>query len=560
MKKLFVVLIILLITTIIAGCAAPKPTTPAPTTPKPAPAAPAPATPAPTTPAAPATPAPAAPAPTPAAKPAPAPAQPRYGGILRIVEVAPPGAPIGAEWEGNANTYNTQQWVLQRLLTEKRDGTMAPSMAEKWTIDAVGKPPDVPPSITFNLRKNAKFHDGTEVNAQAIKWNLEIFKKQAMFTSTTNYWKSFDVIDNYTLRVNFTEYRNTLLRSWENYFMVSPSAYEKNGIEWMRTHMVGCGPFKQVDFQRDVHLKTVRVDDYWEEGKPYLEGVHLLYVADETTREALFRSGGAEMLNATPKIAARFQNQPAYNIVTRDGGPTLLIPDSMNADSPWSNLKVRQAAEYAIDREALAKAFGYGFGVAAYQMATNKSMAYDPALPPHKFDPEKAKQLLKEAGFPTGFKSKIIVGSGLDRDPVVAIQAALKAVGIDVDLDFPEPAKFQQIWTSPWNNALLYWPLGEWSNFNTTLNVFFADPGTFYWKSLKKPDGWKDLYARSLRAPSPDPAILKEVGDAFFNDCTVIPLVYSTAVFVLSSKVQDKSLGNLGTPTAWNYQDVWLSK
>ncbi|MCR4394429.1 MAG: ABC transporter substrate-binding protein, partial [Dehalococcoidales bacterium] len=193
----------------------------------------------------------------------------KYGGTLRIIEVAAPGAPIGAEWEGNLGTYNTQQWCLERLLKEKLDGTMQPELAESWEVTSTGDSPN----IVFHLRKGVKFHDGTDFNAKAVAWNLDIFKRTGMFTATTNFWKSWDIIDDYTIRVNFTSWRNTLLRAWENYFFVSPTAYEKNGIEWMRTHMVGTGPFMQTDYKRDVSMTAVRFKDYWDKGKPYLDGV-----------------------------------------------------------------------------------------------------------------------------------------------------------------------------------------------------------------------------------------------------------------------------------------------
>ena len=102
-----------------------------------------------------------------------------------------------------------------------------------------------------------------------------------MFGSTTNYWTSWDIIDDYTIRVNFSQYLNTLMRSWENYFFVSPTAYEKNGIEWVRTHMVGTAAFSQTQFLRDVSTTLVRNPVYWQQGKPYLDKVEILYVVDQ---------------------------------------------------------------------------------------------------------------------------------------------------------------------------------------------------------------------------------------------------------------------------------------
>ena len=158
-----------------------------------------------------------------------------------------------------------------------------------------------------------------------------------------------------------TSWTNTLLRAWENYFIVSPTAYDKHGIEWMRTNMVGTGPFIQTDYQKDVSFTAIRNPNYWRKDAdgnqlPYLDKVQLLYVADETQRENLMKSGGAEILTSTTKQASRF-DAAQYNIITRSGGYTMLVPDSKNADSPYADINVRLAVEYAIDREALAKSF-----------------------------------------------------------------------------------------------------------------------------------------------------------------------------------------------------------
>ncbi|HSW58158.1 MAG TPA: ABC transporter substrate-binding protein [Dehalococcoidales bacterium] len=537
MKRLIIPLVILLLAAVLmSGCG--QAATPAPTTTAPVPATTTPAT---TT----------APATTPASK---------FGGTLRVIETAAPGAPIGAEWEGNLGTYNTQQWVLERLLKEKIDGTMQAELAERWEVTSTG----TTPNIVFYLRKGVKFHDGTDFNAAAVAWNLDMFKKTGMFTATTNFWKSWDILDEHTIRMNYTTWRNTSLRSWENYFMVSPSAFEKKGIEWVRVNMVGTGPFMQTDYQKDVSLTAVRNPNYWQKDAqgnqlPYLDKVILLYVADETTRELMWKKGEAEMLNSSTKQAVRLQSTE-WTTLTRPGGPTILAPDSGNAGSPFANKNIRLAVEYAIDRESLAKNTGYGYDKPAYQMATSQAKAYDPSLPPRNFDLEKAKQLMKDGGYPNGFKTTIFVGPGVNRDPVIIIQAALAKIGIEVEMQFPEPAAWQAVTTQPAKvNSMVYIPLNEWSNFNTTLNVFFSGLG-FYLPSNKKPEGYVDMFNASLNAPGPDPALLRTITKAFYDDCTIIPLVYSTFVFMLRPNIMDSGLTLQGTQNAWDYARIWIKK
>jgi peptide/nickel transport system substrate-binding protein len=325
--------------------------------------------------------------------------------------------------------------------------------------------------------------------------------------------------------------------------------------------MVGTGPFKQTDFQRDVSLTTARNENYYETGKPYLDGVKYLYVTDELTRVALFKSGGAEVLNTSgnPKTAKELE-AAGYKIISQVGGASVLVPDSLNPNSPWSNLKVRQAAEYAMDREALAKAFGYGYWQAAYQIQSPLSLAFDSNLAGRKFDVTKAKQLLTEAGFTDGFKTNLIVATGGNNDIPTMIQSYLSKVGIQAELQLVEPAKYQQYLSGSWENGILLNPLMQWANPNTTFNFFFGVPGSFFQKTLKKPDTWKDILTASLITPAPDAAATKKMEDAAYDDVMVIPLYYGASIWAVTDKVHDSGLATRGAPTWWEPQNAWLSK
>jgi ABC-type transport system substrate-binding protein len=306
-------------------------------------------------------------------------------------------------------------------------------------------------------------------------------------------------------------------------------------------------------------MKAVRNSDYWEKGKPYPDAVQVLYVVDDTTQEMLMKAGGAEVMSASPRLAARFANENV-KIISRPNGVFSLVPDSLNADSPFAKLEVRQALEYALDKASLAKAFGYGYLQAAYQLPSPDNMAYDPDIPGRKYDPAKAKQLLTGAGYPNGFETTIIANPGSDRDVLVAIQAQLSAIGIKASLDFPQAAKMQEVTHAPVKpSTLIYYPLSQWANYNTSLNVYFGIPGAFNFQySLKKPDGWQALYAKSLTTASPDKAILKQANDSLYNDTTVIPVIYSASAFILSPKVHDTGLDT--QPVAFDPTTIWLSK
>jgi peptide/nickel transport system substrate-binding protein len=553
-KGIFSILaLVLIISVLLLACAqpaAPAPTPTAPVTPAPAAPAPTPSTPTAPTPAAP-SPSPSAPAaPTPAApKPAPA-TTPRYGGILTYVDRFNPSQPIGAPWEAPLSVPS-ESVVLDKLLGQESDGTIAPELATSWEVDTSPESP----SITLHLRKGVKFHDGTPFNAEAVKWNLQMFKDGGRFPSC-RYQKSFDVIDDYTIKINLTEWRNTFLPIFAGIqgYMVSPTAYQTKGIDWMRWHMVGTGPFKQVDFQSDVSLTVVRNDDYWDKGKPYMEGIKFLYVADELTRATLLKAGEGDVMICTPAQAVDFQKL-GFTIVSHPSGLNALMPDGINADSPWSNIKVREAAEYAIDKEAMVKAFGYGYLQAAYQLPSQYSTAYTPSITGRKYDPEKAKQLLAEAGFPNGFKTTIIAPA--KDDMLMAIQSYWQAVGIDTALDFAVGGKFSTYMGGTWDNACLSGAVIEIANYNTTFNNFLSSPPALY-KSVKQPDNWKELYLATVNSPEVDPKLQQKCVQAFYDEASIIPLYYRLSLWALRPNIQGSGIGD--KTLYWSPQNTWLSK
>lgn len=487
-------------------------------------------------------------------------ATPQYGGTMRVIlggnTGGAPGSPIGYPPEAAGSSFTTMNYVVDCLLREDDKGNITPALATSYDVNA--DPNNI--SITFHLRQGVKFHDGTDFNAQAVKWNFEMNKSSTLNAAFTTYWKSFDIIDDYTIRINHTTWQNRFIRSFSTSptQLVSPTAYQKNGVDWVRWNIVGTGAFKQIDFQRDVSLSAVRNDNTWEAGKPYLSGLQLLYVADNLTAQALFKSGGADVFQCDAQTAYQL-SQAGYQILTQPNSTYILVPDSMNANSPWSNAKVRMAAEYAIDKLTMTKTFGYGYMQAATQLPSPNSKAFDTNLPGRTYDPAKAKQLLSDAGYPNGFNSQIIMQVGQNKDMATAIQSYLKAIGINVDVQVVEAAKMSQLQMGTWENALLWGTPIEYTNFNATFNTFYGVPPTWY-RSLKKPDGYEDAFKASLTSMEQDPALMKKCVDLFYNDCTVIPLscIYSTWATV--NNIHDTGCGQRGSTTASNPQNAWFSK
>jgi ABC-type transport system substrate-binding protein/uncharacterized membrane protein YfcA len=393
---------------------------------------------------------------TPTPTPAPTALTPRYGGTLKdIIPLSPtnlaPSWMPGASIPQNAGVRNP---CIETLLRMDEKGNPVPWLATGWNYSADMK------SLTFTLKQGVQFHDGTSFNAAAVKYCLDKYR-----TSTYPELKtvtSIDVVDDYTVRLNLSEFQACFLANFATFpgEIVSPACIQAYDEQWLNNNLAaGTGPFKFVSYQKDVNIKYVRFDGYWQKGKPYLDALETTIITDETAALTAFKAGQAQTIGYTPNIAADLQKEGKYIITGAPSGAFGLAGDSANPGSPFADIRVRQAVAYAIDNEAVAKTAGYGFLQASNQPAIPGSWAFNKDVVGYPYNPQKAKQLLTAAGYPSGFKTRLIYNSISLSTPVSIafplIQTYLKAIGIDAELQGVSPDLFQKTCTGGWNNALI---------------------------------------------------------------------------------------------------------
>jgi peptide/nickel transport system substrate-binding protein len=545
MKKLSVVLgIILICSLLVIGCST---STTQPTTSQAATSPPAiTTTPKPTTSIAP-------PSTTPAAQ------TPKMGGTLNVMIDSVPPTAIGwpAEFIGDASS--APQLCIEPFLREGPKGEIYPWLAESYVVAA-----DLS-NITFTLHKGIKFHDGSDLNAQVAQWNLN----NQIEAKRTPFWKSVDVIDDFTIRVNLNQWLNTNVRAFadgQSSMMVSKASFDKNGKDWMRQNPVGTGPFKFASFSRDVGFKTTKFADYWAKDTsgnklPYLDAVNILFVPDPTTQNAVVQSGGADMAIFEPgKRAADFKSlgmELRYDLVTSYS----LTPDSANLDSPLANQKIREATEYAINKEAISKALSYGYWGAPYQIPAPATAPYNPNFNlARKYDPDKAKQLLAEAGYASGLDITIIcIPLSLNKDVDIAMQADLKKVGINATLEFPEAAKWQSYNTTGWKNAWVFQPFAGFPNYNYTLQFYFSQTAINNKSWLRTPE-FLAAYDKSLTSVKQDVTLMRAVTDIMTQQASVIPVMEAGRGWAYKPYVMSAGLLERGLSPYWKPEQAWINK
>jgi peptide/nickel transport system substrate-binding protein len=539
MKKALIILIafVVLFSLGLVACGEPAATTPATTTP-------ATTTPA-TTPAT-TTPATTTPATTTPATTTPATTTPpdKYGGILKEVLTVGPATPIGYPPEGAPDALADAVPALESLVRIRNGGVVEPLLATAWDIAPDGK------SITFTLRQGVKFHDGSDFKAPAVKW---LYDKMIEAKRAPD-WESVDVIDDYTLRVNITGYKNTILTSF-NTGIISTTSLEMRGLDWARWHPVGTGPFKFVEYERDSRLVYERNDNYWQKGLPYLDGVEFVVIADETVRKIAFQKGDINTMRASGITAVELRDM-GYDYVTRAGGTFVLIPDSKNVESPYADRRVRLAVSHAIDRDSLAEALGYGFSRPAYQVFPGFTETAIPNLDKHEFDQDLARQLLAEAGYPDGLKTTIRAFIRVvPRDYVTAIANMLGEVGIVVEPDFPEAGKYTEYRFGGWSDAMMAHALGAMENLNSSFVMYF---GGVQFPSVQKPEGWQQAYDAALSSETVDPVKTRALVKLMHDDVMVIPYMEETAVAFIQKGVHDSGQLKDSLTTVTEFEVTWL--
>jgi peptide/nickel transport system substrate-binding protein len=493
--------------------------------------------------------------PTPA-PPAPPAEEPQYGGILRIAVPFGPRV-LGYLPDMGFTDLGSMGPYAEALLNTDGKGNLIPELATSWDSDITNK------TITWHLRQGVKFHDGTDWNAEAAKWTFQIMKDAGRL-QYGELITSMEVIDNYTLRFNLTEYSNRLIHYLgKSVYFFSPTAFETNGKEWARTHPVATGPFKLVDFKRDSYWKLEKNENYWRPDRPYLDGIDVRVIPQEMTASASLQAGEVDYWGS-PNLATTVLDLQEKGFKYEASGLffLFLMPDVKNPDSIFANKKVREAVEYAINREALAKAATGGLGGAAYQMAPSTAAAvYDPDYKGRQYDPEKAKQLLAEAGYATGFKTTIHVLQQVV-DYATAVQSDLAAVGIEAKVDSTDMARLMTVVAEGWDELLIYLAMVSSPDYVTPfINNFGPTPTTPIFASFGRTPEYEALceQVKSARDDKSEQAIVKKMIRQLGEDATVIPLFTDPSTPVWQPYVHPYRYPETGMLGQF-YSEWWMEK
>jgi peptide/nickel transport system substrate-binding protein len=376
---------------------------------------------------------------------------PKKGGAL-IYGMEGPSDILDPQATGCWLTYRVTYQIFEGLFTEdltKIDQVAPPlvgRLAESWQLS------DDKLTRTFKLRKGVKFQDGTDFNAKAALWNLQRMwdKKASQYYDRANSYCSYvvdvikdaQVVDDSTLKVTFTtpfaEWERMAVQSFGEPLMISPAQAEKMGNQNFAQHPIGTGPYKVVENVPNDHITLERSDQYWGPA-PNLDRLVFRQLDDPSTRVATLRKGEVDFILAPPPDSVADLQREGFVILASHAPHIWYFAFNLKDPIVGKDKRIRQAMIMGLDRERMCRELLKNTATPAHSMLSPATAAYDPGYRPYPYNPEAAKKLLAEAGYPQGFKTTLetsTAGSGqmIPVSMIEWIQRDLKKIGITANI------------------------------------------------------------------------------------------------------------------------------
>ena len=493
--------------------------------------------------------------------------------VLTVVEGG--GFPNGLDLHQvgtNRPAYGVSWCLYDRLVTfgtkTLDDGSLSydftdvqPELAESWEVADDGL------SATFNLRKDAAFHDGTPVTAKDVKWSYDRavsvggFPTFQMKAGALENVDQFVVVDDHTFRVNFLRKDKLTLIDMAvpipaimNTTLIEPHATAEDpwALTWVNANPAGGGAYKLDTFQPDERVVLVRYED-WKSGPlPAIEKIISLNVPEAGNRRALLEKGDVDInYNVSEKDIGELKATDKYTVVSTPIENCLYAID-LNSQSklagaanPFSDTKVRQAVAYAIPYDDIVKTALYGECVPMYGAASADPKTTDWPQPyPYNTDLEKAKSLMAKSSFPDGFDTTLAFDLGTQEwaEPMCTlVQESLANIGINITLEKVPSANFRGVLVEK-SRPMIVNGFGGWLNYPDYF-FFYSYHGqnaTFNGSSYQNPklDAFVDA---ALKTDPSDPAYAENVKGFLkiaFEEMPRIPIAQPYLSVAMQSNVK----------------------
>ncbi len=400
---------------------------------------------------------------------------------------------------------------------------MSPSLAESWKESADGL------TYEFKLRRGLKFHNGDPFTAEDVKFSFERYRGAGSKELAARV-RQVEIVDPLTVRFQLKE-------PWPDFMtfygttataagLVVPKRYlTQVGEDGFRKHPIGIGPYQFVSHQPGVEVVVEAFPGYWRR-VPNVKRIVMKSVPEGTTRVAMLKRGEADIAYALDgEDAENVRRDPRLQLVPSKHASIYWIEftEQWDPKSPWADKRVRQAANYALDRKAISDVSCLGYCPPA-GVIVPRVMEFALQTPPHPYDPPKAKQLLAEAGYPRGLDA----GEFVPTPPfVTAGEAALNflsAVGIRAKMRTMERATFLTAWRERKLRGLFMAAVGNSGNAATRAEAFMYSKGTYAYGGYPDLDDLFQQQARERNATKRE-ALLHQIQQITIDRAMFAPIM-----------------------------------
>lgn len=425
------------------------------------------------------------------------------------------------------NSVSTEDYrvfcnIFDTLVKDNGNGSFSPSLASSWKVSNGGK------TYTFTLRKGVKFHDGSDFKASDVVFTFERAKKSPYMADQVAAVDTEKALNDYTVQINLKYVYAPFLLSLDAFSIVGEKSVTKAGKNFGQ-NPIGTGPYKFVKHSIGQKVTLVRNDQYFK-GKAPIKNVEFRIITDENTALVSLQTGEVDFLYQIPAISKQTVEKDSKLAIHEFNGINLTYVLMNTSAKPFNNVLVRQAMNYAIDKNSVVLVAEEGMGTVTDSIFSKDIYGYS-KIKGYEYNPDKAKALLAKAGYANGFSFTFKTMDGAYSKAAQRIQEDLRKIGVTVNIESGEKNAFIQdlakgnyemgnISVSVGKDADFYgiiFKSGEQANFshysNTKVDKLFMDgrSATDAKKRLK-------TYA--------------DVAQLISNDAVIVPLYYPRSLFV----------------------------
>ena len=428
-----------------------------------------------------------------------------------------------AETTGIITPYMFMYAMHDALVKPMPDNPMSPSLATKWSESADGLTYD------FELRQGVKFHNGDPFTAEDVKYSFERYKGSGT-SDLKKKVKAVEIVTPHHTRFQLHE-------PWPDFLpfygtpatgagWIVPKNYtEKIGSDKFKEQPIGLGPYRFVSYQPGVELVLEANTDYWRK-TPHVKRLVMKSVPEATTRLAMLKKQEADVTYGLyGALGEDVRSDPNLKLepVVPPATQWLVFAEYYHdPKSPWADKRVRQAANYAINRQAINEAETLGYSVLSGNIIPRK-FEYALPLEPYAYDPKKAQQLLKEAGHPNGFDAGECSVDSVYSGVVEAAMNDLAAVGIRARVRPMERAADQAALKERTYRHLAFQGSGAFGNAATRLDAFATSKGAQAWIKDPEIDAWYGQQAVE-RDRKKREALLHKIQQKLYDEALFVPI------------------------------------